>query len=327
MMRFVLIILAALAFVGSTAGDASAQARWRHYGADHAYATKEAAKADAANVFRRVGWPPEAIAAMTERMRTTAPERIELRNGDRLEFMRTGRTGLWRNVLVDFVPPPGRGMAVVAAADRWVVVVGGVTYEAILPDVCNNLAGRRSATPPPPPPARREDPCVYVVLDAADSDSHVNVGLYGFTAEELASCPPSWQGPGTGPHGRIFDPNGYQPLRDCGVRPCDWTATTRAVGLPLVQSGSFSVGQGSYVIRVPRAAAERQDRRVVLCLTDDRGRSTLGLGVQPHEYQQIADGIRVATVWYTQDQVAAPSPANTILWWRWPDAPRQYAAR
>lgn len=324
MMRFFLVILAALAFVGGAAGTASAQeARWRHYGADPAYASKDAAKADAANVFRRAGWPPEAIAAMTERMRTVPPERIELRNGDRLDFMRSGRTGLWRNVLVDFVPPPGRGVSVVVAADRWVVVVGGVTYEAIIPDVCNNLAGRRSATPP------RQDPCVYVVLPAQNKDSHVNVGLYGFTPEELATCPPSWQSGGTGTSGRVFDPNGYQPLRDCERRPCDWTAVTRSIGLPLVQSGSFQVADGWYAIRVPRVAIERQDRRVVLCLTDDQGRSTNSIGVQQHEYRQVSAGNYVATVWY--DQANVPQEflrTNTILWWRWPHLARQqYASR
>lgn len=322
MMRFVLIILAALAFVGGAAGTASAEARWRNYGADPAYATKEAAKADAANVFRRAGWPPEAIAAMTERMRTTAPERIELRNGDRLDFMRTGRSGLWRNVLVDFVSH-GNGVNITVSADRWVVHVGGVTYEAIIPDVCNNLAGRRSAAPP------AEDPCVYVVLPAQNKDSHVNVGLYGFTPEELATCAPSWQGPGTGVNGRVFDPNGYQPLRDCEQRPCDWTAATRFIGLPLVQSGSFQVSDGWYVIRVPRVAAERADRRVVLCLTDDFGNSTNSIGVQMHEYHAVSAGNRVATVWY--DQAAVPQAsqtADTILWWRWPHLARQqYAAR
>jgi hypothetical protein len=115
--------------------------RWQHYGADHAYVDKAAAKADAANVFRRAGWPPEAITAMVEKMKTKSV-RIELRNGDRLDFMRSGASALWRNVLVDFIPPPGKGVSVVVAADSWTVTVNGVTYEAILPDVCNNLAGR-----------------------------------------------------------------------------------------------------------------------------------------------------------------------------------------
>lgn len=115
-------------------------AHWRHYGADHAYASKAAAKADAANVFHRAGWPPRAVVAMVEKMKESS-ERIELRNGDHLDFMRSGKHALWRNVEVDFAAPAKGMTPPTAKADRWTVVVDGKTYVAVLPDVCNNLAG------------------------------------------------------------------------------------------------------------------------------------------------------------------------------------------
>jgi hypothetical protein len=254
---------------------------------------------------------------MQTKMSTTAPERIELRKGDRLDFMRSGPRGLWRNVLVDFVSPTN--MNITAPADRWSIVVDGVTYVAILPDVCNNLAGRKSGEP--------QNPCVYAKIKARDVDHHAQVALFGeFTAEELAACPPSWQGPGTGVQGSTFNPDGYQPITDCEGRPCAWTSVQRAVELPLELSGSFLVSEGYFVVRVPRRVAETDELRLVFCLTDDEGRTTLGMGIHAAEYHQIADGVKLATIWQDEPSVRADYRDSTILWWRWTPESRQYAA-
>jgi hypothetical protein len=143
-----LVAQPAFAKTAPSADPCKDMACWKYYGADHAYPTKAAAFADAANVFHRAGWPPKAVAAMVEKMKTQAM-RIELRKGDRLDFMRSGASALWRNVLADFIPPPGKGVSVVVSADSWTVTVDGVVYEAILPDVCNNLAGRVRRTESP----------------------------------------------------------------------------------------------------------------------------------------------------------------------------------
>lgn len=316
MKRFFITLALAFLALTATVGSAEAQARWQNYGADPAYASKEAAKADAAAVFRRAGWPPEVVAAMVERMRSTPPERITLRNGDRLDFMRTGPSGLWRNVLVDFVSH-GRGVEVIVHADRWTVTVGGVTYEAILPDVCNNLAGRRSAPPP-------EEPCVYIVLHVEEA-GFVNAALMG---EQLPSpeCSFSYQGPGTGEGGYTFQPNGYTPIEECRDRPCDWSNVVRATGQPVAQSGSFRVTPGNWVVRVDRRIAESLVSRVVFCLTTEDGRTTYGLGVRRHDYREAAGNTLIATIW--PQQAAVPTAyAGTELWWRWYPSRLQLASR
>lgn len=134
--------LAALAAVSF--GSAANASEWKHWGADPAYKTPAAAKADAANVFRRAGWPPKAISAMLEEMKKK-PEKFELRNGDRLDTMRSGASALWHDVHVNFTP--GKGVKVTVTADRWTVTVDGITYMAILPEVCNNLSTLIIRTP------------------------------------------------------------------------------------------------------------------------------------------------------------------------------------
>ncbi len=120
-------------------------ARWQYYNRDRAYATKEEALAHAERDFIRAGWPAAAAASMATTMRSENCERIELSKDDRLDFMRTGPSGLWRNVLVDFVQPAN--MRITAPACKWTKEIDGVMYEAILPDVCFNLAGRKAGIP------------------------------------------------------------------------------------------------------------------------------------------------------------------------------------
>lgn len=327
MTRTIVAVLAALlAFTGSISipTTALAEAHWRHYGADHAYQSKAAAKADAANVFRRAGWPPEAVAAMVEKMRTAPPERIELRKGDRLDFMRSGATGLWRDVVVDFVSPAN--MNITAPADRWVVVVGGVTYEAILPDVCNNLAGRKSERPPVP--------CAYLVFRAEDKDKYARVDTLGeLTAQEEAECSISWQGPGSGPDGLTFNLDGYRPLQDCPDRPCDWRSAVAFYRLPHHVGGTIPVSAGWYVVRLPLRFAESMDLRAVLCLVDDQNRPTREMGALPSLYVTAPDGSRIYTLYYNEAQIPAD---YQVLYrqvgadsarWRWVHEERQqYAA-
>ncbi len=321
MMRSILIVLAALLF-GALASEASAETRWRNYGGDPAYASKEAAKADAANVLRRAGWPPAAVTAMVEKMRTAPPERIDLTNGDRLDFMRTGPSGLWRDVVVDAV----RGVTVAIHADRWTVEVDGVIYEAIIPDVCNNLAGRKREAP--------KAPCAYVVFRAEDSDQFARFDALGeVTPEEEAECSISWQGPGTGPEGRTFDVNGYKPLQECPDRPCDWRGAEAFYRLPHHAGGTIPVSAGWYVVRVPLRFAETMDLRGILCLVDDEDRPTRMMGALPELYVTAPDGSRIYTLFYDREAIPAAYQAlhrqagAQAAHWRWVHEERQqYAA-
>ena len=83
---------------------------------------------------------------MAAKMRSESGQVIELVNGDRLDFMRTGSSGLWRDVLVDFRPYT---MTIRSPAELWDIERNGERFEAILPRVCNNLADRRTSRPRP----------------------------------------------------------------------------------------------------------------------------------------------------------------------------------
>ncbi len=171
-MKKLLIALALLFGAVIQVSPAMAKTHWVHYGADHAYKSKAAAKANAASVMRRAGWSEDVVSAMTAKMQE-APDRIELRKGDHLDFMRSGASALWRDVDVAFQPIT-HGIAVVASADSWSVTVAGVTYELIIPDVCNNISGRvngrmvhvRRAV-------RRKNPCQYADFQSVNETAMV----------------------------------------------------------------------------------------------------------------------------------------------------------
>lgn len=302
MIRKILIALALLTFGWAIASEASAQAHWRNYGADPAYASKEAAKADAAAVFRRAGWPPEAITAMVNEMRSTPAERITLRNGDRLDFMRTGPSGLWRNVLVDFVSH-GRGVEVIVHADRWQVTVDGVQYEAIIPDVCNNLAGRRK-----PPPVID---CVYHDVEVRE-ESTLIWARYD-TATDKCFAYRSVD--------RVFQPDSagdrWNPIEPgCIGRPCDLTQVNQALGRQNVSQGELRLQPGRYQVRLQR------NEFMIYCEKIVNGTSVLSsfaTGVRwQQDYRQVGSQWH-ARIYYESNQLRADgkelnAPGGLALW-------------
>jgi len=302
MIRNILIALALLTLGWAAAGDASAKARWRNYGADPAYASKEAAKADAAAVFRRAGWPPEVITAMVNQMRSTPAERITLRNGDRLDFMRTGPSGLWRNVQVDFVSH-GRGVEVIVHADRWQVTVNNVLYEAIVPDVCNNLAGRR--IPPP------DKDCVYHDLEIRE-EAMLIWARYDSAGDECFAYRSV---------DRVFQPdspddrwNTIEP--GCIGRPCDLTQMNRAFGRQNVSQGQLHLQPGLYQVRLKR------NQFMGYCekpMGDSVLLSSFGVGVRwQQDYRQVGTEWH-ARIYYESSQMSAEGkelngPGGLAFW-------------
>lgn len=305
MFRFLIALALLFGGVAMVPSQAHAQARWQNYGADHAYASKEAAKADAAKVFIRAGWPPEVARQMQEKMKSTAPERIELRKGDRLDFMRSGASALWRNVLVDFKSP--KGMAIVAPADRWVLVENGITYEAILPDVCNNLAGRKQGTPP-------KDDCVWL-LAKGETGSKLSVNVTNPFKDDDDHCKLGISGRGTGVHGRTFSPSSYKPLTQDAAHPCDWTEVNRYFEKTPAYSGCVKLEDGWYAIRLNKSVLSNPDILVILCLTAADGKTTLSVDVHAWDYMAVGNGVYVATVWPSETEIRDDYKGKTMLWW------------
>ncbi len=294
MIRHVLIALALFTFGWAHAGEASAEAHWRNYGADPAYSSKQSAIADAANVFRRAGWPPEAVAAMVEEMRTTPAERITLRNGDRLDFMRTGPSGLWHDVVVDFVSH-GNGVEVIVHADSWTVTVGGVTYEAVIPDVCNNVAGRRSAAPPPP----RRPVCVYHDIEIRQREEIALIwARYDRPTDECFAYREVSQ---------VYQPDSpdaeWTPIEPgCIGRPCDLTQVNRALGRQHVSQGQLRLEPGRYQVRLS------PDEFMVYCLKFVDGSTVLSsfaAGVRWQQDFRLVGSEWHARVYYESDEAEA----------------------
>lgn len=154
-MKTIVAVLLALA-LAALANVASA-ATWEHFNADPAYPSREAAIADAPRVLRQAGYPEPAISLLTEAMKKPGV-RTHVTNGMKLDFMRSGKSALWRNVEVKFKKPPmAASMEYSAPAEEWSVDLNGTTWTYGLPDVCNNSYGKRASAPTPPtspPPLR-----------------------------------------------------------------------------------------------------------------------------------------------------------------------------
>ena len=134
-----------------------AVATWEHFGADPAYQSREAAIADASRVLRQAGYPELVIALLTEAMKKPGVE-THVTNGMKLDFMRSGPSALWRNVVVKFEKPPRQdSMEYSAPSEEWTIEANGTKWTVGIPKVCNNLYGKRPSTPELAPP-RKEPP-------------------------------------------------------------------------------------------------------------------------------------------------------------------------
>lgn len=312
-MRSILAALALLLFAGVTQmafpTTAHAEARWQNFGADKAYGSRAAAIADAERTFVRAGWPAKAAKVMAEKMRTTPGERYLLTNGMRLDFMRSGSSGLWRNVLVDFKRPV-QSMEFAAPAERWTETIDGVTYEAILPEVCNNLSGRKRGVP--------QEPCDWVLLQVGPQGGVASAAVLSPTYVDTLNCVVSYQGPGGGPNGRVFDAGNFTKLSETGMHPCDWREVVAYFAQPLTPiHGCFEVSPGWWVIQVDPSFRRDPNNILVLCLSLPDGRTTLSVEVRPKDFVKNSAGFYIATVWQSEPHVPATYRGHTWLWWEW----------
>lgn len=310
MMRSLLLVALALLFGGVLAAaptSAHAEARWENYGADKAYASKEAAKANLATDLRAAGFSAEAVAMAVEVVKTTAPKRIEIKRGDRLETMRSGPKATWKNVLAAF-KSLDKGVYPVVQADSWTFTLDDTTYEVIIPDVCNNTATRRHRKPPAP------DDCPVYLLVPGVPGGKVSVNVTK-PYIDTADCPVSISSKGIGPDGRTFDKKSYRPIRQDASHPCDWTEVNRYFGKTSAVEGCEKVSDGWYAIRLNRSVLTNPEIIVVLCLTSADGTTTLSVDVHHDDYQDAGNGIYIATVWPSEAGVRADYQGKTFLWW------------
>lgn len=161
MNKFIVAMLALA--TAALASPVFAVATWEHFNADPAYQSREAAITDAPRVLRQVGYPEPVVLLLIEAMKKPGT-RTHVTNGMKFDFMRSGKSALWRNVVVKFEKPPRQdSMEYSAPAEEWTVDQDGALWTAGIPDVCNNLYGKRPvassiSTPsgrktPPPQPA------------------------------------------------------------------------------------------------------------------------------------------------------------------------------
>lgn len=149
-MSKIIAVLLALA-IAALANVANA-ATWEHFNADPAYQSREAAIADAPRVMRQAGYSEQAVSLLSEAMKKPGV-RTHVTNGMKLDFMRSGKSALWRNVEVKFRKPPREtSMEYSAPAEEWTVDLNGTSWTYGLPDVCNNSYGKRVSAPTQTPP-------------------------------------------------------------------------------------------------------------------------------------------------------------------------------
>ena len=136
---FVAVLALALAALTNSAGAAT----WEHFNADPAYPSHEAAIADASRVMRQARYPEPVIRLLTEAMKKPGV-RTHVTNDMKLDFMRSGKSALWRNVEVKFKKPPREAsMEYSAPSEEWTADWNGTTWTVGIPDVCNNTYGKR----------------------------------------------------------------------------------------------------------------------------------------------------------------------------------------
>ncbi len=287
---------------------ADAKARWQNFGADKAYTSPEAAKADIANVLVRVGYDRAVAVCVQERVQSHEADReVTLTNGDTLDWMRTGRTGLWRNVLVDFARPPvdENGVQYAVTAKEWDVTCHGVTITIGLPAVCNNLYGRSL-----PPPKKAELRCKYVVMEARPGDWAINFAL---SAYKPSACPAlNYVQSEKEVAAAIRDVDGWGNLPTRCGGPCTFEDVIQAAKYPIVQTGGFGVAPGYYIFRLAP-----DTELVVFCLQRGATLHSCGIDVYDPDYLDYG-GYRLATIFY--DLAERPRDwAHRFLYWAFPD--------
>lgn len=156
-MRRVYTIFAAFAAVLGIQQPAHASFYWKQYGADPAFASRDAAMAARPEAFRALGLSNACIAASYAAMSVLG--KVERLNPeDRLAAMMSSGFVVHRDVIVDFVPP-AHGIENSAVVETWSFSCDGRTYKIGLPEVCDNWVLYYPVPQPIVPPSQAAGEC------------------------------------------------------------------------------------------------------------------------------------------------------------------------
>ena len=184
-----LLAIATLAVLSSSAQAAERQFKWEHFGADPYATSREEAMRTRESAFRKLGLPEEVVAIFM--IATDKPgEKMSLNVGDKLGAMLSKGGVVHKNVTVAFVKPPISGkMEYAAPAEKWQLTYGGKVYDLYLPEVCNNWSYTASAAslPPAPQSAPPPAPLVFKSIPGACPDVYtLKVNVWGRKAMPIA---------------------------------------------------------------------------------------------------------------------------------------------
>ena len=211
-------------------------------------------------------------------------KRVILSNGMKLDYMRTGPTGLWRDVIVAFKQTIDR-MLITAPAEEWSVTYNGVVYTTGIPDICFNLYGTRVQAPPALAPC----PQIQVNTKSADETLPASATLHFIMLGDRMPSDPNCPFLYKGPHDTQF----YPLPTECPHGPCDFREVIRASGLRAGPSGGIDVnqqGSGLYVFQVSPAWMKSKRHLYVFCLSRKDGTESCGKDIGFADY---FDGIAI----------------------------------
>lgn len=301
-MKKILIALALLVFGWAGApGLAHAETHWVNYGADKAYTSRAAAIADAPRVHRQAGLPEPVVALFQEAMKHPG-KRVIISNGMKLDYMRTGPTGLWRDVVVAFKQTIAR-MLITAPAEEWSVTYNGVTYSTGIPDICYNLYGMHVQAPPAPAPCGQ----IRVNTKSADVTTPESSTLHFIMLGERMPSDPNCPFLYKGPHDAMF----YPLPTECPHGPCDFKDVIQASGLRAGPSGGIDVSRdsGTYTFQVSEAWMKSKRHLYVFCLSRVDGTQSCGKDIGAADYFD-----RIAIVGYAAADAIAGWAGKLRIW-------------
>lgn len=289
-------------------------ARWRYFGVDRAYQRREDAMRDADNYMRRIGWSDQCRAQMLPVLQRPG-RRVRINNGERYDTMRTGPTGIWRNVLVDFA-----GVQSVEG-ERWEIHCEGRDYVLVLPDVCNNWLSKVT---------ERETVCVIINVEIKNPDEDMLAWQRRHLATDdcwaVRRVDRLFQSGSSGP--------AWNPIQaGCIGRPCSFDAYNRTYGYRQASQGTIPIDRpGIYQIQV----APSEDVDLCLKLFDPTRPNDLGAvtssftnGVRWEQDYSLIAGEHHARVYYESKDMEADGhrvsgPKGLAFWASTAEAERQF---
>ena len=266
-----LVVLVLLVFSGMAHAQDHA---WKHFGADKAYVDRAAAIADAPRVLKQAGYPAEVISLLTKQMAHPGT-RTFVSNSMKLDFMRSGKRALWRNVLVAFEKPPVPNMSYSAPSEEWSVTWHGQAWTVGIPDVCRNLYGKKS---PAPTLALAEPRCVELSFDAPIG-GNVRWGV-GSTNGPLAPSACNAQEQGDGPW------KAWYGQCDVCVPAIAYIQGILGATAEVPHKYLYQVGQSHQTLRF---SSEIQKEMIYICLEDAEGHRTCGVYMRPQDWKGRMD--------------------------------------